>query len=199
VLAGEAMMARHPEVKQAILDWFIKTVNFQYGPLYEELKFTPAQIERFGELVRSDGLFGEYGANGAFLEFPLPQDVPRGHVLDALREFLGPEGWRKFHDYSGMVWARQTVAQLASRAWLLEVPLTPEQAAKLVAGMAPIPWSEGGKADARYWDRILRGVAQPTLDAEQLAILESIAAAEMRSSEMMELWKSEAPKAAASR
>jgi hypothetical protein len=199
VRLADAMMTRHPEVKQAILDWHIKTVNFEYGPLYDELKLTPAQIVRFGELLRGDGLFGDWGANGEFLEFQLPKDVSHGQEDDALRELLGPEGWRKYQDFSATVWTRQMVAQLASQASMLDVPLTPAQAQSLVTNLARIPQPNGDSLDVEYWRRIIGKAGELALSPEQLAILATIAAGEMRSAGMIELWKAEAPKAAVAR
>lgn len=199
VRLADEMMARHPEVKQAILDWQIKMVNFEYGPLYDELKLTPAQIARFGELLRGDGLFGDWGANGVFLQFQLPKDVSHGQEDDAVRELLGPEGWRKYQDFSSTVWARQTVAQMASQASMLDVALTPEQARSLVTNLARIPQPNGDSLDVEYWRKVISKAGELALSPEQLAILETIAAADMRSTGMIELWKAEAPKAAVAR
>lgn len=129
---GTEIMARHPEVKSALIDWHVAKANFQFASLYAELGLTPGQIARFQELVRGTILFGDWGAKGEYMEFEAPRSVPEGQVREQLRELLGENGLRSYEKLLGSIREREWTARLASQLCLTDAPLAPAQAGALI-------------------------------------------------------------------
>ena len=147
--AGTEIMTRYPEVKQALVDWHVAKVNFQFAPLYTELGLTPGQIARFQELVRGTTLFGDWGARGEFLEFEAPRGVPEEQVRAELEQLLGADGFARYQAALRAIRPREWTAQLASQLCLTDSPLTPAQAAELVAIFRDAPYRPDDLSEAQ--------------------------------------------------
>src|SRR6185295_17918543 len=124
VAAGQAYLGRHPAVRPALIDWFTNKVNFLYGPLFQELGLSPSQIAVFQDLVRGTIFFGAWGPNQQFLEFDVSPDTPRDDLPRRLRELLGEEGYSRYLEYNGTTRARELTAQMGSRLFFSETPLS---------------------------------------------------------------------------
>ena len=140
--AGTEIMTRHPEVKQALVDWHVAKVNFQFAPLYEELGLTSEQIARFQELVRGTVLFGDWGARGEFLEFEAARSVPDEAIRAELKQLLGVDGVGRYEASLRTIRPREWTAQLASQLCLTDSPLTPAQAEELVRIFRDAPYRQ---------------------------------------------------------
>jgi hypothetical protein len=185
IAEADAMMARHPAIRQAILGWHVAKMKFRYAPLFSALGLTSSQIDTFVELVRGENLFGEWGPHREFLEFRVPREPEVEATRDQrLRELLGQDGYRIYLDLYRVQDGREYAGQLASLLALSDTPLTPAQANKLVPVLASVRYpsrhAEGN------WDEV---IAKASLDLApaQVATLRSIFEWERKSAASTEL------------
>lgn len=132
VQEGYAFLERHPEVKQAIFDDGNAMTNFKYGPLFESLGLTPAQIKQFQDIVREGWLtttaITEDGKSGVL---SYKTGLSRNEVNVRVSELLGVEGFQEYQKFRATVGARVYTAQLAAALCFSEAPLTGQQSAQL--------------------------------------------------------------------
>jgi hypothetical protein len=184
IAEADAMMARHPAIRRAILNWHASKARFLYGPLFTSLGLTHSQIDTFVELVRGENLFGEWGPHQEFLEYRVPREAEAATRDQRLRELLGEDGMRAYRDFHRTVEGREYAAQLASQLALSDTPLTPAQANKLVPVLASVRYP------ARHvdgnWDEVI-AKASSELAPAQVASLRAIFEQERKSAAATEL------------
>jgi RNA polymerase sigma factor (sigma-70 family) len=174
-LAGDAFMARHPEVKGAVNAYARARVDFRFSELYRKLGLTAAQIEEFRELMSAGFGMGASGAKGESMSLTSGDwsSIPGRNAR--LKAMLGTQGMQVFQEYA--VWtepARQVAAQVAGALWHTDTPLAPGQADQLAAIMndsRAANVSGRGPIDRFDWDAIATKAAT-ILSAPQLAALE---------------------------
>jgi len=131
--AGKAILARHPEVRRALDDYARARINSTYGPLFKSLNLTPAQIDRFQELMMRRYVQTTRGSNGLAAVFrPGPDAIDGTNTGDGLRELLGQSGWKTYVDYSHTTDARDLTIGVAGELWTSGSPLSPDQSEQLV-------------------------------------------------------------------
>jgi RNA polymerase sigma factor (sigma-70 family) len=176
---GKAFLARHPEVRQALLDWAKAGVNFEYGAFFKAAGLTPAQIETFQALMlardENGYLFAtSNGPKGKVLQFPASTDVPFGEVESRLRALLGEGGYAKLEEYRHILEGRQYTTQMAGALCFTETPLSAEQAGRLVESISTVHWqTKAPNPFETYWDTVM-SKAQSVLSPPQWAVLEGI-------------------------
>lgn len=181
VAAAEALMARHPEVRRAIVAWQVAKVHFQYGPLLDRLGLDPQQRDRFAALVRSAHFFGEWGPDGQFLEFHTPTESASSSLREQLAELLGPAGLGAYEAFRAAIPAREIAAQVAARLSLRGEAPTPAQTEALVGVFETSPWRRrnGGSDDefAAGWREVEARSAR-VLSESQQSVIRDLAAQE---------------------
>jgi len=131
--AGKAFLSRHPEVRRALEDYARARINSTYGPLFKALNLTPAQIDRFQELMMSRYVQTTRDSNGLAAVFrPGPDAVDGSNTGGSLRELLGQSGWKTYLDYSHTTDARDFTIGVAGELWASGSPLSPDQSEQLV-------------------------------------------------------------------
>ena len=133
---GTAFMQRHPDVNKALHDWVLSRARFQYGPLLQQLHLSPAQADRFLELMtKSNRLLMPFGPGGRQLEFSLGDDDGLRTLGADLNDVLGKDGMAQFHAYQHTMAAREDVTMLANSLAFSDAPMTAEQANALSAAI----------------------------------------------------------------
>ena len=170
IAAGNAFLARHPEVKRALVDLRRAGVNRDYAPFFKSLALPPAQLEELKTLLMNlgDQFTGPYGPNGAFVDLRAG-DISRTEVLDRLHAFLGDDGFRQFEGFLRTVEPRRLTAKVTSALALSEAPLTTDQANRLVGVLADNR-SDGFGFD---WNAVSAG-ARAFLSTAQLATFQRV-------------------------
>ncbi len=178
VAAGDAMLARHPAVRQTIVDWHARKARFQFAPLFESLGLTSQQIDEFVELVRGEVLFGDWGPNGQFVELRTLREMTSDDARARLAALLGEEGYRAYLNFHVIGAAREYAGQVASQLYLVEAPLTGEQAAELGRIFTETRRSHGESSravEASYWDTLIeKARTKVGLSPAQIAVLARI-------------------------
>jgi hypothetical protein len=169
---GRVFLARHPEVKQVLVDMSNADLKYKWAALYQSLNFTPAQIEEFQALMRANrGIAPRLLSAGKIFTLPAGDGMSTGKVDSRLRDLLGADGLRKCQAFGLLIPARELTAQVAGALCFTETPLTAEQSAQLVqiiAGSRSDPSvSQAGPYD---WDAVVVK-AQSLLSAPQLRAL----------------------------
>lgn len=84
------MMARNPELKDAVRARIDAGTRLKSDPLFRELGFTPVQIEEFLELQREQASLDEAeGPHGRSLAFSAGTDLPQADYRARLQALLG--------------------------------------------------------------------------------------------------------------
>jgi len=133
---GDALMARHPDVRAAMAAWRRSTVLFQMGNAARDLHLTPDQVERLIEIQsRGTTLMGDWAVGGksVVLSVDSQQTAISGADLIAL---LGVDGLKRWNAVQMQAPARTATAELASSLAFSEVPLTAEQADTLSSALS---------------------------------------------------------------
>ncbi|HVU32485.1 MAG TPA: sigma-70 family RNA polymerase sigma factor [Opitutaceae bacterium] len=131
---GTAFMVRHPEVKQALLDYDRARSRFSYGPLFDSLGLTPdqrAKLELY--LTRGQGMGAPIpGAASDQRQLTLSlsgaADTPDNTWL---KQTLGADALRQIADYANQKEARDWAVRVAGGLWDTDTPMTPAQGAEL--------------------------------------------------------------------
>lgn len=191
--AGDAFMARHPEVKRAVNDYARARVDFRFAELYRRLNLSARQIEQFRALVSAGFGMGASGFNGEAMQLVSGERTGRSLREDfvarqaQLETVLGVDGMKMYLEYA--IWiepALDIAAQAAGALWFTEAPLTPLQADQLVGIMnesraVPAPGQRQPRPLNRFerfdWDAVIAKAAN-VLSAPQLAALEGARAHE---------------------
>jgi Sigma-70, region 4 len=178
VAQGDAFMARHPEVKQALLDRTRASLNFRYGPLFKTLELNPAQMEQLQALqLEMSGAFGPpLGENGEVLLLRSGMGVKSDEVTRVLRAILGEEGFRKYVDYERLSSGRMFTEQIAGALSFTDRPLTTSQADELTKVIASSQTAKNASQARRFdWDAIM-AKAGGILEPSQLTALDGMRA-----------------------
>jgi hypothetical protein len=183
-----------PAMKEYIQVAMQDLLKRRYGPLFEELKLTPEQVDKFLQLT------GDFSTKGA-QRLAAPQQAGGGVTEPAqteaefgrqLASLLGESGMARFKEFSLEVPARATVGQL--NVQLGGSKLSDEQSARLfqVVKAEPFELTHGiaGDPDQAFFgsqadiDNHLRKVAESNqrvlqhasdfLNPEQLAALNTV-------------------------
>lgn len=180
---GEAFMARHPEVKEAVLDMHRAQIAGQFGPFFKAHDFTPEQIEAFTAAMKHGAgvmrmVPGEDG-KPFVLSVPTWGDAEKRREEEAqLGALLGESGIRDLRDYVQELPARKLAAQLAGALYFTPTPLTPLQAEQVMCTVTASRAEAGGASGgASNWSAILTG-ARAVLSEPQLAVLAGFQAQE---------------------
>jgi len=178
VAEGKAFLARHPEVKQALIASKIVEIDFRYSMLYESLGLTPAQMEKFQTIMLASGSGGWVNR---FLVPELKEMV--FSIVDTdlaqngtrrLRELLGDDGYRKMQEFDRVDSARQLAAQVASSLYFTEAPLAPAQSEQLIQILDSNRAPRGGPQASPFdWDAVL-AQARDVLSAPQLGAVNGL-------------------------
>jgi RNA polymerase sigma factor, sigma-70 family len=173
--AADAFMARHPEVKKALVDWVDAKTRYEWSDFYAQLHLTPAQIARYEQLKRErTSIQRPLGAGGDYAWFSAGSEgLSRDEIEARLRELLGPDGYAARSAYSARLPARAETATVASALGFTDTPLTPDQAARLteVIHTSRLPGSARGiEFD---WDAI-RQKASDILSPAQHIVLDRV-------------------------
>jgi hypothetical protein len=140
--AGDAFMAKYPEVRARLVALRHAGVAGRFYRLFQELALTPAQIEEFEALV-----FGSSNSNLWMVHYiglppmhlvlngPSPDDDVRGQ----LAQLLGPERYQRYVEYAAANIAQMLTQQLARNLYITPTPLTASQAAALVTAIMDSP------------------------------------------------------------
>lgn len=176
---GAAFLERHPEVKQAYLDYQRGETLARYGALFKKLHLTPAQIDRFTSLITEFSSFGrsldQTGAN--YVQFSSGTGRSSDDVYNELRELLGEEGFQAYVDFfSREQPARELVAQTAGALVFNDTPLTSNQADQLISIIA-----QNSKAEVKSfpltvdWSAVVNEAAH-VLSPAQLTVFRAMRA-----------------------
>lgn len=166
---GEALLARHPALRDAFRAWLDGRNEYTWGPFMHELRMTPAQREAFMALLRDGAAFGFRRGN------PEPNWYLRNGMqagdefYGRVRELLGEEGLRAFRDYRRREPARRIATQAAGALAFSKTPLQSAQVEEIVRVLAENGAGKGGHANVNTAavEHALRG----HLDANQREIL----------------------------
>ena len=137
--SGASKWLSDPSMKEYMRQAAAAKIKSMYAPLLQELKLTPEQRDKFGELygdhatkflasisATSQGNAGQAGAAAA----------PAGELDDLgsqVRSLLGEAGYARFQEFSAEIPARATLSLLSSQLEQGEAtPLTTEQSAQLL-------------------------------------------------------------------
>ena len=124
--AGDAFMAKHPTVKEALGDYARARVNFRFGELYARLGLTPAQIARFQTLVAGAGM-GAGSENGPEMQLFWNRRVNGDGFTSEMNELLGDEGMKLYQQLDMRDQGQTTAVHIAGALWFSETPITPVQ------------------------------------------------------------------------
>lgn len=131
-MAGRAFLARHPEVKQALVERSRVRVASKYGRYYATWGLTPSQIEQFEDLMSEGEGWNTSGPGGPMLLQP-GAGLAAAEVKSRVRDLLGDSVYQQFEDATNReIGIRQTVLQLASALYGTDSPLTAPQANELI-------------------------------------------------------------------
>ena len=168
---GRAFLARHAEVKQALVEMSNASLNYQWAPLYRSLNFSPAQIEEFQALMRVSRGMSPWFSEGNLFTLPAGDVSLIGKAGSRLRDLLGEEGLRKSQEFAMLIPARELTAHVAGALCFTETPLTATQSAQLVQIIARSRAdSSVTQASSYNWDTVV-AQAQGLLSAPQLVAL----------------------------
>lgn len=154
LVAGREYLARHPALKQALVDWFTAKAQFKYEPLFRRLDLTASQVAAFSTLMGGNTYFGEVGPGGQFLQLETAAEPSPRERDEQLKLFLGEEGYRKYLDYERGTQAREWTAQIAGRLFFSDDPLSPAQAEMLAALLGQTSRTLRNQSPA-YWEAVL--------------------------------------------
>jgi RNA polymerase sigma factor (sigma-70 family) len=128
---AEAFLARHPEVKQAVIAACRADLAGAYSGLFRSLRLSLEQIERCLDLML-EGMSRGVGGPGGQMVFRIEGN--RAEAEGPLRALLGDEWFRQYQDLSTLLGEQPPVAmatRLASALYGTSAPLTTEQAERL--------------------------------------------------------------------
>lgn len=168
---GEALMARHPEVRQALIEQRRAEKAGYYAPLLRSLRLLPAQVERFKDLSAQGETALLTGANGKPILCSVGGD--RRQAEAELRILLGEDGFRQYKEWGdGGGAAFQTVIELGGTLYRTPSPLTAAQAETLQRILVEGRVAVDGSSRRHYdWDAIL-AQAKSFLSEAQIAALD---------------------------
>ncbi|PTX91426.1 sigma-70 family RNA polymerase sigma factor [Opitutus sp. ER46] len=189
--AGQALMDRYPELRQAVIAYARAQVYARFGPYMRNRNLTPEQEELFvnwmvldsGSVRRLTGPDGE----------PIMLAVPdwgnrekRREMERTLGQMLGMEAGQELRTFVEQYPARTLASSLAGSLYFTDTPLTAEQSTALVAAVA-----EASKLNRKTgwngqydWAAVLPK-AKPVLSESQYAVLTSYQTQQVFEARMM--------------
>jgi RNA polymerase sigma factor (sigma-70 family) len=173
---AEGFMARHPEVKKALIDWTDAKTRAEWQPLYDQLRLTPEQIARYEALMREGPKVARsLDSPSEWVWFSAGTGLTQAEAESQIRELLGEDGYAARTRYAATLPARQVVEQTAASLGFTDAPLSTEQANRLV-GAVHTSRPEGMPRGLDFdWDAI-RTKAELILSPDQLAALDGVRA-----------------------
>lgn len=178
VAAGDAFMARHPEVKDALNAYSKARLNFRYGEMFRRLNLTQAQIDRFATILGRVGMGGGSGIDGKALSFRSGEMVSgRDYGAGVAAIFgAGEAGFNKYLEFSRVSEAQELIVKAAGELYFTETPLTPDQADQLVRLIADSrKFARGWQPQQYDWNAVMTR-ARGILSAPQLAAIANLQA-----------------------
>jgi RNA polymerase sigma factor (sigma-70 family) len=169
---GDAFMALHPEVRDALLAYLDAGHHAQYAALYSALGLSPDQMRQMDVILRlQGGNFGMVLQAGMTTFSAEPGDSGNIRELSAeLNTLLGDSGYQQFQAYSQTIPARTVASNLASLLVSTDSALTAGQAQQLV----PILANAGDKMTGQFdWSSVFAN-AQAVLSAPQMDMLRNL-------------------------
>lgn len=135
---GDAFMARHPEVKQALIAYVDATHLAQFGAFYAAQGFAPDKIQQMQELLRLGYSFGRTTQTGTVTLAAVDTDSANqgAEQEEGLKALLGDEGFEQFATYQHTVPARDAATNLASLLASTDSPLSAGQAQQMTTVLA---------------------------------------------------------------
>jgi hypothetical protein len=127
-----SILLNDPVFKEIVHQKQLEDIKERYDTLFEELKLTPEQIEKFTEL------HGELWMKGSELGSNADDEAAQQAVIKAkeelekqLKSMLGEAGYARYDEFNDEIPARAAISQLEDE--LEEHSLTDEQSARLLA------------------------------------------------------------------
>jgi RNA polymerase sigma factor (sigma-70 family) len=166
---GDEFMARHPEVRDALIADIDARNHAQYAALYSQLGLSADQIRQMEVLLRQrSGDFGRMLQNG-MVTFSIRPDIVDDQSA-GLTALLGETGFQQFEAYSQTLVARTEASNLASLLVTTDSPLSATQALQLV----PIFVNAGDRTTGQFDWTSVYAAAQGVLSAPQLEMLRNL-------------------------
>lgn len=181
VREGEALMTRHPELRQAVTERADAIASFTYGPMLRALGLPPEREEAWRVLMREQGgISAPFGPRGESIAMRPGSGLEPAVFEERLREILGDDGPRLRREAILRADARRIAAQVATELAFSETPLAGDQGRQLVELMAGTIRSPGaGQRIQITWDEVVAR-APTVLAPPQLAALAAVRVAEER-------------------
>jgi RNA polymerase sigma factor (sigma-70 family) len=168
VVLGDALMAKHPEVKAALIAQYRAGLVLKYLPFYRELKLTAEQRAQFEEIQLSNDVPGLSLDEGK-ISLRIPRRLRSAERNQRLKELLGEEGYQALSRFDQESGVRAQAAETAGLLFDGGVPVTREQGEAL-AGLFGREKGAPGMTMPQYWKKI-RAEAGAFLSPEQLEVL----------------------------
>ncbi|MBI5381780.1 MAG: hypothetical protein HZA31_07765 [Opitutae bacterium] len=180
---AEARVFNDPKAQASLLAATLAKAGISYAPFFKARNLTPAQIERFKDIM---GRVAQIGIDLKGSELTLGTSAPQSVVQDyrsemngALTELLGAEGFDDYLQYSRTMAARdRAVSAIAGEMAAAAAPLSVAQATQLTQILADtrLPSTPGSapSQDAYNWQRAV-AQAYNVLTPEQRAVLQRTA------------------------
>jgi RNA polymerase sigma factor (sigma-70 family) len=169
---GRALMAAYPEVQRLLIEDRRAFFASMYEKFYEKLGLTEAEAEAF-ELIKIAGVgthinLSDLPGIGRVTLDPLPA-LPPEEKEARLRQLLGERGYERLQEFDRSP-RDSRAAELASRLYFTDAPLTAEQGARFLETLAACNQAGRDQTPAQYWSAV-RERAGTFLSAPQLAAL----------------------------
>lgn len=166
---GRDFMARHPEVRSAVIETRRAEIAGQHAPLFKLQRLSPAQIEQFKDLVVQGSSQIITEADGALMRYQIEGD--REAAMEQLRVLLGEEGFRRYENPGALNSAWRTATELAGALYFTAAPLSMEQGERMVQILTAGSVADQGPARRWLdWSAILPQAGR-VLSPAQLALL----------------------------
>jgi hypothetical protein len=183
-MAGE-LIERDPALQVLMLASRRVSLATIYGPLFRALNLTPAQSEKFCDVVarsleQAQDLVAVMRAQGLSPTDPAViklRQQAESELRAAQSELLGADGYAALQNYERVRDARSVVERFAGAAALADAALSAQQAERLIATIAGADqaYQAGGKADPRKIDwTVVDARAAEVLSPAQLALFRRI-------------------------
>jgi RNA polymerase sigma factor (sigma-70 family) len=173
LVEGNAFIARHPELREALIAQKDAVVDTRFAELYQAMGWTEAQIAEFRPLMRMSRLSLSNDA-GQPLLLQIVSDIPTSERTARLEALLGAEGLKKMRELSAREPARDLAGQIAGALGFTANPLTTEQAEALVQAIpVTVPPRGSGKVREVDWNGVMAKAGE-VLSPSQLVALERL-------------------------
>lgn len=169
---GTEFMQSHPEVRQALLDWFDERSRAQFQSLFEKLKLNPAQIQECLALMHENNWFGRSLATNDYAILSVESGLPQSEVTTRLKAILGPDGMKQYWATLAEQPIINLTSQAASGLAFSENPLSTSQASKLREIF--LKYRQYNPAGLSFdWNKVAQDARQ-FLSAGQLEVIDAL-------------------------